>query len=537
MYYTRLLIMLLFLNTSVVFSENNTLVDSLNNIVNNSEDTVKSDALIDLAKYYYYDNNYYQAIKYVNQSIKIIPNDNIRLAMSNNFLGLIYYQVGDYPTALSYHLISLKYREEINNETLTSVAYNSIGVVYTALDNPEKSNYYLQKALVIELKNNNIKNLAMLYNNISNNLSRQKKYNKALKYLLKSEKIISDTDLDKALLLINIGKGYSNINNSIKAKEYYFTAIDYCKETNNSYYLSLAYQNIGMFFLSQKDYSQALFFLNNSMQISKRIRSNDVLKDNYKELINVYSVTNKPDSVLKYNKLYYAINDSIFNKQTADKIAELQIKYDFEKKEKEIENLKIKNELADRNQKIIIAFFILLTLVIIIIALIVLNQKRKLLADKLSIEKSLKLIKYEDVIDNSIDEIVNVTPVEQPKDTSSTLSEEFKTMLEVSISKKIRKEKLYLNSDFSLNELAKILDTNRRYVSQVINERFDKNFNSFINEFRIKEAMRLMSNPEYKKYTIDSISKEVGFNSISAFNGAFKKVTGVTPSAFVNSLK
>jgi len=59
---------------------------------------------------------------------------------------------------------------------------------------------------------------------------------------------------------------------------------------------------------------------------------------------------------------------------------------------------------------------------------------------------------------------------------------------------------------------------------------------SFINEFRINEAMRLLSKPENKKYTIETISRKVGFNSISAFNSAFKKTSNVTPSFFIKSL-
>ncbi len=531
---SNILLLFFLFNSSFIFSVNNKTVDSLLNVIENNNDTVKYEALIKLAKHYYYDNKYYYAIKYINQAIKLIPNDTFKLARANNFLGVVYYHLGDYPTALNYNIKSLKYREKLKDERIIAVGYNSIAITYTALGNLEKSNYYLQKALAIEKKYNNIKNIAMIYNNISDNYSSMKQYDKALELLLKSEEIIDDTDLDKALLLINIGDAYKNTNQEAKAKEYYFRAIDYCKKTNNKYYLSLAYQYIGELFLSQKDYKQALFFFYSSMQISKEIKANDILKDDYKGIINVYSVLNSPDSVLKYNNLYYAINDSIFNKQAANKIAELQIKYDFDKKEQELKQLRIQKELDSKKQKILIISFISVLLIIIIIFLMILNRKRKKYSENLAVKQNIKIIKYEDVIDNSN---LETKKIETPKDTNTALSEEFKTMLEVSISKKIRKEKLYLKNDFNLNELAQLLGTNRRYVSQVINERFEKNFNSFINEFRINEAMRLMSNPDNNKYTIEAISKKVGFNSMSAFISAFKKNTGVTPSAFMKSLK
>jgi len=531
----RILIFIIFTFISVsIFSIEQNKIDSLNEVIENSNNSTKFNSYIELAKIYYYSNSYTEAINTIKQALNLTGIDKIRIARANNFLGLIYYHIGDHPTALTYHLISLELREETHDEKLIAVAQNSIAVVYTALNNPEKSNYYLNKALKVEVKNNNTENIAMIYNNISNNFALQGKHKKALEYLLKSEAIIDDTNLDKALLLINIGKEYFALDSLNKAKYYYFTAIDYCERTNNDYYLALAYQYIGNLFLKLKDYKQSLFFLNSGLNISEKINALEVSKDCYKGLINIYSIKQQSDSITKYNKKYFAINDSIFNNKTADKIAEFQIKYELEKKEKEIGKLTIKNQLADRKQKITIAISVLSILILLIIILIIINKKRKDFADKIAVKHNIKLIKYEDEIDKTI----NANKIlETQKDTNSTLSEEFKTMLEFSISKKIRKDKLYLKNDFSLNELAKLLETNRRYVSLVINEKFGQNFSSFINEFRIKEAMRLMSNPEYDKFTIESISKKVGFNSISAFNGAFKKVTGVTPSTFAKSVK
>ena len=69
-------------------------------------------------------------------------------------------------------------------------------------------------------------------------------------------------------------------------------------------------------------------------------------------------------------------------------------------------------------------------------------------------------------------------------------------------------------------------------VSHVINSRHNKNFPEYINELRIKEAKELLNNPDYKRFKIAFISRECGFNSLSAFNAAFKKFTGLTPSGF-----
>lgn len=90
-------------------------------------------------------------------------------------------------------------------------------------------------------------------------------------------------------------------------------------------------------------------------------------------------------------------------------------------------------------------------------------------------------------------------------------------------------EKLYSNSSLNLPTLAAKLEIPVPYLSQIINEEYNMSFPEYINAIRIKEAKPLLLNNQ-KEYTIQQIMYEVGFNSKSAFNNAFKKNTGCTPS-------
>ncbi len=94
-------------------------------------------------------------------------------------------------------------------------------------------------------------------------------------------------------------------------------------------------------------------------------------------------------------------------------------------------------------------------------------------------------------------------------------------------------EKLFLKQDLTINKLASYINVSRTYLSQVINELFQKNFNTLVNEYRIKEARDMLI--ENKNMTIEGIANEVGFRSKSSFNSAFKKYTGVTPSFFMKN--
>jgi AraC-like DNA-binding protein len=101
------------------------------------------------------------------------------------------------------------------------------------------------------------------------------------------------------------------------------------------------------------------------------------------------------------------------------------------------------------------------------------------------------------------------------------------------------KEKYFLTPSITLQDVAEKMNEQPRYISQVINELLGQNFIDFVNSYRIEEAKKLLIDSKFQHYSIHGIMLEVGFNSKSAFNNAFKKQTGFTPSEykFVNNKK
>lgn len=120
---------------------------------------------------------------------------------------------------------------------------------------------------------------------------------------------------------------------------------------------------------------------------------------------------------------------------------------------------------------------------------------------------------------------------------SSVLTEADLTNLLSKIKNLLNTEKLYLDAVLRINDIALKLDVPVPYVSQAINQKTNKSFSDFINEYRISYAKSLLNNPEYKKYTILGIAEFTGFNNKNTFNKAFKKSTGLTPSEFIQHSK
>jgi len=96
-------------------------------------------------------------------------------------------------------------------------------------------------------------------------------------------------------------------------------------------------------------------------------------------------------------------------------------------------------------------------------------------------------------------------------------------------------EKPFLNPDITLPELASLVDIPSYQLSRVINEKFGCNFFDFINGYRVNEVKRKLNDPAFSNLSLLGIAYDSGFNSKSAFNRIFKKMTGLTPSEYKKS--
>ncbi|WP_413977296.1 helix-turn-helix domain-containing protein [Maribacter sp. 2307UL18-2] len=105
------------------------------------------------------------------------------------------------------------------------------------------------------------------------------------------------------------------------------------------------------------------------------------------------------------------------------------------------------------------------------------------------------------------------------------------------LSSYMQNEKPYLDPDMTLVTLAKQLDVSREELSEVINKGFRSKFNDFINGYRIEAIKQMLSENKQAELSLTGIAYECGFNSKATFNRVFKKMTRLSPSDFINTLK
>lgn len=193
--------------------------------------------------------------------------------------------------------------------------------------------------------------------------------------------------------------------------------------------------------------------------------------------------------------------------------------------------------IANNNRTINITtiFVFLVFLTLFFVGLLFYKRKTKTLAKKDSFVPKLQ---EDSEKNNKLDQKdIDFDDVKTPLKCSITISEETSNAILKKIIKFENSEK-FLRKDINLTWLSNHLNTNTKYLSEVIKTHSNKNFNNYINGLRIAYiTKKLYEDPVYREYKISYLSKECGFASPQVFVIAFKKEKNVTPSYFIEQLK
>ncbi len=127
---------------------------------------------------------------------------------------------------------------------------------------------------------------------------------------------------------------------------------------------------------------------------------------------------------------------------------------------------------------------------------------------------------------------IGLSPQATQPASSSTPKKKTNPLIYEQFEKLMIEEELYLDPQLSLEVASAQLDISANYLSQIVNNHSQYSFADYVNIQRIALAKQLLIDPEFNKYTIQSIALETGFNSKSSFYSAFKKVTNRTPTAY-----
>ena len=192
----------------------------------------------------------------------------------------------------------------------------------------------------------------------------------------------------------------------------------------------------------------------------------------------------------------------------------------------------IKTELSEKRLKFRIVFISLNSFVIILTVLFGFDETTKTFASG-SLLQLIQLLMILILLSVFILYMINIQKgffLEKPVEhIIETIDEKLQNKIE----QLFQDEKIYREEGLTIAKLAEKLNEKEYLIRKVINQQMNyRNFNDFLNQYRIKDACEILSDPEKAKTTILEISYEVGFNSLAPFNRAFKTITEKTPTEF-----
>ncbi|QBA63587.1 helix-turn-helix domain-containing protein [Muriicola soli] len=148
-------------------------------------------------------------------------------------------------------------------------------------------------------------------------------------------------------------------------------------------------------------------------------------------------------------------------------------------------------------------------------------------------------VSYFGITQRNVRSLITHIPPKEPsnnpipiKDHAAELIPEKLEEVMKAVDKHINNSESFMNSDLTIMDIAESIGEHPRRVSEAINTVEKQNFNSYINEYRIKKAISLLNSEDALNWSIEGIGIEVGFKSKSAFYSSFKKFTGTTPTRF-----
>jgi len=308
-------------------------------------------------------------------------------AESYSNLSLIYYYQGKFEKDIYYSLKAISIYELLHNNEKLAIEYGELGYRMKRRS-LEKAILYMQKGKNISEKNNLEKPLLSIYNNYGYLKELQKEMDSALYYYkicLKIKEKRKDS-IGIPYSLNNIATIYIQQNKFKVAQILLNKSLQLRIKQKDKTGIAENYFNLGDLNFSQKKYTEAISFYNKSLNIANKSNYLYLIKNCYLELSKSYEKNTNPIQALYHYKLYSKYKDSLSNQEMNNKIAELDIKFETSKKEKQI----IKQQAEVKKRNLYLTGLSGLILLLGIIAYLV-NRQQKLKNQQQAKEHQLKI--------------------------------------------------------------------------------------------------------------------------------------------------
>jgi serine phosphatase RsbU (regulator of sigma subunit)/tetratricopeptide (TPR) repeat protein len=346
----KILILLIALNGFYTFSQTRKL-DSLRKILPSVHDTMKSQILSRLARYYV-GNNPDTAVVIADSAIRVSQRANYTYGLASAYaeIGHAYNTKGKYDESLKNFLKSLELYTKIGHKRGLSNQYNNLGNTYAGINDKEKALEAFTKGY--ELATQEPKDdfmtavtsvgMASCYLDKGEDL-------KAIQFYIQAWKSFhaSGSKQQEGVALTMLGETYLRRSDLSNAENYFLKSISLFREINDEYGLGATLGMMGKLYEKRGLPDKSLAYHLEALEIHERRKAWDDIKNTSAHLVALYKAKGDYVNGFKYQELYMQFKDSVFNIERNRSLAEAETKYESEKKE---QALKLKNLELEKSQ-------------------------------------------------------------------------------------------------------------------------------------------------------------------------------------------
>ncbi len=455
------------------------------------------------------------------------------------------YQAGNFSDALDYYTQALDIAKQESNDKVYYACLGNIGNIYSEMGDYKRGLHYYLLGYDAAKRAGDQEGQWRFTTCLVGSYCLLKDIDNARVFMREQNKLpMSDVTIKKYYFLQNQALVAESEGNIAMATYYNKEALDYAADKQLPVQYSVdRLVSLGHLCLTDKKPQEALGFLQAALDSVKAAKRADFEVKLYKDMAEAYKQLGQPDKAQELRNRYLQLSDSVFNREQFNLSNNKLFEYENEENQRHIDTLVERSYM----QLAVIGVFALL---IVALGWLYYSLRRKhrdlQQAQQLLVSKNEDLIKSRQTNKDLLEQISPAATAEsaatQQADETATpgdsaaepmIGEEQKNRILSRILAVMEDIAVISDNNFSLNVLAERVGSNTKYVSWVINDTFNKNFKTLLNEYRIKEACRRLSDHEhYGNMTIQAIYEELGYNSPGSFIQAFKRVNGMTPSMY-----
>lgn len=308
-------------------------------------------------------------------------NDKDALEAGYDNFGFLYKNFGEYDKSISYLLKSLTIKEEKKDSSGIAVCLNGIGGLYFNMENFPSALDYMFRTLQMDSLLHNDNNMPVHYGNIGNCYANMGQHDKALQYYLVAEHLSHELgQVSSSANLMNIGTVYVKKLQYVKAQEYLDRALTAAEKSKDVSDIISANIQLGDLYAQKKEFDKAIKYCSRALELSRQNNLKSANIEASRTLADIYSRMGNFQKAYEYHKQYSDVKDTVLNQESGKQIAEMQTKYETEKKEQQITLLNKDKELQDaqvNRQKIVIWSVAAGFFVVLLLSIFIFRERRK----------------------------------------------------------------------------------------------------------------------------------------------------------------